>query len=113
MPKVASTLMQHLQVPCLPLSYPKLALLASNPDITRSIVEQVPALRKAPRKTTRNLGVDYAHRPSKGLARSALKHRLKNTKSRALRLAQLRKAGGRAQQMTRASVRPVAMYGTH
>eukprot|EP00959_Pyramimonas_sp_CCMP1952_P453958 9469144-Pyramimonas_sp.AAC.1 len=113
MPKIASTLMEKLRDSHLPLSLPKLALLSSNPDVTKTIVEEVPALMNAPRDITKNLGVDCTHRPRKGLVRAVRKHRLKLSSQRAQRIAQLRKAGGRVHRLVAASVKPVAMYGTH
>ena len=92
---------------------PQARLALVSPHFTKAIVERVPPLSKAAREITKNLGVDYTHRPRKGLARPVRKHWLKVSTQRALRIQKLRKAGGNVRRLVAASVKPASLCGTH
>ena len=95
----------------LPISTPKLVVLASSPSLAEAICEKVEGLEKAHVKCSRNLGVDYKLSRASVGNRSVLKSRLCTAKQQAQRARQLRRAGANVGPLLQRGVRPLGLYG--
>eukprot|EP00959_Pyramimonas_sp_CCMP1952_P070686 1475785-Pyramimonas_sp.AAC.1 len=106
-PEAATGVIRALQAAGLPvpLEPKKLFLLATDPELATDVVARAPDLSQASLPSTaRNLGIDCAVRSSWAAVQRVRKDRPKETATRAKRIRNPRRAGGRIQPMLRAAL---------
>ena len=93
----------------LAISTSKLMCISNSPSILGKFARRAPRFREAKVASGRNLGVDFA--AGKPITRAVQKGRLKESKKRAKRLRQVKKAGGNVKTIVRTNLHACARYG--